>query len=267
MKKNILMITSIVLILSGCSTKKDENTADAVNYLAPVIKELQSSGEEMIPIMDVWWDYGIHYNEAYSDKVYTCNIGKDTFSFDLTAELTNGEQWHWRAAGIFIDEGQDKNYICLQDYNILYEDDIVQDPQLLLIEFSSGQPQEYKIWSYTIEPPDLFGWDVVCYRIKDNIFIAGEKEMAVISLDTEQLRYCNQEYAAIEKCIENRFGEEPYHMFLFRGVLEQDGVMVYSAEIAEAVDMPPIAMIYAAYKENNLVSYIIKDLITDEITE
>ena len=22
----------------------------------------------MIPIMDVWWDYGIHYNEAYSDK-------------------------------------------------------------------------------------------------------------------------------------------------------------------------------------------------------
>ena len=56
-------------------------------------------------------------------------------------------------------------------------------------------------------------------------------------------------------------------MFLFRGVLEQDGVMVYSAEIAEAVDMPPIAMIYAAYKENNLVSYIIKDLITDEITE
>lgn len=102
---------------------------------------------------------------------------------------------------------------------------------------------------------------------KDNIFIAGEKEMAVINLDTKQLRYCNQEYAAIEKCIENRFGEEPYHMFLFRGVLEQDGVMVYSAEIAEAVDMPPIAMIYAAYKENNLVSYIIKDLITDEITE
>ena len=134
MKKNILMITSIVLILSGCSTKKDENTADAVHYLAPVIKELQSSGEEMIPIMDVWWDYGIHYNEAYSDKVYTCNIGKDTFSFDLTAELTNGEQWHWRAAGIFIDEGQDKNYICLQDYNILYEDDIVQDPQLLLMK-------------------------------------------------------------------------------------------------------------------------------------
>ena len=68
------MITSIVLILSGCSTKKDENTADAVHYLAPVIKELQSSGEEMIPIMDVWWDYGIHYNDCL---LYTSDAADD----------------------------------------------------------------------------------------------------------------------------------------------------------------------------------------------
>ena len=56
-------------------------------------------------------------------------------------------------------------------------------------------------------------------------------------------------------------------MFLFRAVLEQGGMTVYSAEIAEAIDMPPIAMIYAAYRENSLSAYMIVDLTTGNMID
>ena len=267
MRKNILLILVFIFTLSGCSASKDENNADATDYFVPVINELKLSSGEMIPIMDAWWDEGVPYSEEYSNKIYTCHIGENTFTFDLAEELVNGEQWYWKTAGIFYNEAEDRIYICLHDYNVLYEDHRVQEPQLLIIEFSGEQPQKYEVWSYTVEPPYLFGWDVICYRMQDNVFIVGENELAVIDLDSMHLRYCKEEYSTVEKCIEKEFGEEPYHMFLFRAVLEQDGMTVYSAEIAEAIDMPPIAMIYAAYRENNLIAYMIVDLSTDNMID
>lgn len=41
---------------------------------------------------------------------------------------------------------------------------------------------------------NLFGWDVVCYRLGDSIFIAGESEIAAINLNTKKLRYCSEEH-------------------------------------------------------------------------
>ena len=78
-----------IFTLSGCSVSKDENNADAIDYFVPVINELKLSSGEMIPIMDAWWDEGVPYSEEYSNKIYTCHIGENTFTFDLAEELGN----------------------------------------------------------------------------------------------------------------------------------------------------------------------------------
>lgn len=95
------------------------------------------------------------------------------YSFDLHDVLSNAEEWYWSTAGIFSD-GEDKTYICLHDYNIMYESGIEQEYQLLLIEFSTNAPDEYQIYPYKVEPSYLFGWDVICYRL-ENIYILQER--------------------------------------------------------------------------------------------
>lgn len=158
-------------------------------------------------------------------------------------------------------------YVCLHDFNILYESGVVQAPQLLLIEFSPKEPEKYQIWSYTVEPSNLFGWDVVCYRLGDSIFIAGESEIAAINLNTKKLRYCSEEHLKAQDFAKEKFGEELYHAFFFRAIFEWNGGTVYSAKISEAVDVPPIGMIYIACKDENIISYISVDLIQDKMED
>jgi len=262
-KRTVFLVCILILILFGCSTETEE--AVCPDYFAPVLQEIEASDGYISPVMTKWWVQSLSFSEDYADKIYTCDIEGTAYSFNLQNELTDAEEWYWSTAGIFADK--DKRYICLHDYNILYDESIIQTPQLLLIEFSIENPGKYQIYSYTVEPSDLFGWDVVCYCIGDNIYIAGEAELAVINLSSKQLRYCTEENNALQNLVNEKYGREIYHTFLFRAIFEQDDVVIYSAQISEAIDTPAIGMMYIACKDGEIVSYLSVNLSAEQTKE
>lgn len=138
---------------------------------------------------------------------------------------------------------------------------MVQTPHLFLIEFSREKPEEYQLWSYEVEPPNLFSEEVrKCYRLGDKIFFVGQTGDASIDLNTKQLRYYTEERLALENFVDKKYGEEGYQAVFFRAVYEQDGVTVYSVHVSEAFDVLPVAMVYVAVKNNKIISYMSIDL-------
>ncbi len=264
MKQQLLFLGIMVPLLCGCSS----NGQEYPEYFAPIVRELETSPETIIPVMDVKWDKGIdYYSDEYANKIYACSINNVEYEFSLEDELESAKQWHWSTAGIFSGE-EEMTYICLNDNTVMYGDDIPQSPQLLLIEFSTNKPEEYQVWSYTVEPVYAFGWDVICYQLQNHIYIAGEKELASINLDTKEYDCYNEEYAYAEKYIKDKYGEEPYHIFYFRAVLEQDDVIVYSVEVDESFDeLSPIGMLYVAFRDHNPIANMYVDLTNDNVMD
>lgn len=249
--------------------------ADYPDYFAPIIQEIKAGDSDagLYNVMDKWWDkslldqklhgslnVGEYFYAEYSNKEYTCEMLGETYSFDLQDELVGDGKWSWWEAGTFFDEDNDRVYICLNNAFSYYED-MVQTPHLLLIEFSTEKPEEYQVWSYEVEPPDLFGWEVrKCYRLGDKIFIADEEGDASIDLNTKQLRYYTEERLALEDFVDEKYGEEGYQAVFFRAVYEQDGVTVYSVHVSEAFDVLPVAVVYAAVQNDKIISYMSIDL-------
>lgn len=52
------------------------------------------------------------------------------------------------------------------------------------------------------------------------------------------------------------YGEEGYHAVSFRAVYEQDGVTVYPVHAAGAFEVLPVAVVYAAVKNDKIISYV-----------
>lgn len=262
-KKYLTICISILsAVLCGCSAKIEETTIP--EYFEPIVQELNKAGENRIPIMNTWQEPGIAITEEYTDKVYTCEIDGQEYHFDLSELLGDAEEWHWTAAGIFED-AEDKIYICLHDYNVMYEDGRTQSPELLLIEFSTSHPENYKMEPYEVEPTNLFGWDVTCYRLGNDLYIGEETELAAIDLDTKELRYCREEEKVVSDLVEENYGEKGYYPFLFRAIWEENGVTVYSAQISEAIDMDAAATIFIAFQDEKMLSYMLVDAETNSI--
>lgn len=264
MKQKLLMLLGILTVmLCGCAA----DNADYPEYFAPIVEELKTSAESAVPVMKTQWvESTDYYLDKYADKVYTCSIDNIKYSFDLSDVLENAKKWYWGTAGVFTNEENNLTYILLHDYNCFsYEDDPVPSaPQLLLIEFSTEESEEYQVYPYTVEPVTAFGWDVICYQLGETIYIAGEKELAAINLDTKEYHYCDEEYANAEKYVQDKFGQEPYHIYYFRAIQDQDGVIIYSADVDESFDeLSPIGMIYAAYKDNKLIASMYVGLTSD----
>lgn len=142
-KKLIIPICILFVALCGCSSETEEFCPD---YFVPIAQEIWSSNDNINSVIEKWMNQSLDFSEVYADKVYTCEIDGKQYNFDLHNELSNAEEWYWSTAGIFSDA--EEKYICLHDYNIMYENGIVQEPQLLLIEFSTNNPEEYQIYSY-----------------------------------------------------------------------------------------------------------------------
>ena len=291
--KVIASIFIIVVILTGCSqaslinedftelsSKNDiqiypEEYEDYPNYFTSIIQEIKSddSGVGLYSVMDMWWDRNLYdaledgkieyvYCE-YSGKEYTCEINGESYSFDLQDELMGTGKWNWWTAGTFFDEEKDTVYICLNNA-FPYQEDMVQTPHLILIEFSTEKPEEYQVWSYEVEPPNLFSAEVrKCYRLGDKLFIAGQTGDASIDLNTKQLRYYTKERLALEDFVNEKYGEEGYQAVFFRAVYEQDGVTVYSVHVSEAIDIQPVAVVYAAVQNEKVISYMKIDLVAE----
>lgn len=288
--KVMVNIFLVVIIMTACSqtssTDEDftelsgkndiqndpEEYEDYPNYFAPIIQQIKAddSGVGLYSVMDMWWDKDIHglledgkleyvYGE-YSDKEYTCEIDEESYSFDLQDELVGDGKWNWWTAGTFFDEDNDMVYICLNNA-FSYDEDMVQTPQLFLIEFSTEKPEEYQVWSYEVEPQNLFSAEVhKCYCLRDKIFIAGQTGDVSIDLNTKRLRYYTKERLALEDFVNEKYGEEGYQAVFFRAVYEQDGITVYSVHVSEAFDIQPVAVVYAAIQNEKVISYMSIDL-------
>ena len=277
-KKTLLPICFFVLILSGCSAKMSkQDYQDYPDYFTPIIQEIKAdgSGVGLYSVMDKWWDKnlcdslntGQYVYGEYAGKEYICEINGESYSFDLQDELMGTGKWNWWMAGVFFDEEEDMVYICLNNAFLYYED-IVQTPQLLLIEFPTEKPEEYQVWSYEVEPQNLFGGEVrKCYRLGDNIFIAGEEELVSIDLNTKQLRYCNEEHLALVNFVNQKYGGEGHQPVFFRAVYEQGGVTVYSVHVSEAFDIQPVAVVYAAVQNEKIISYMSIDLAAEHMQD
>lgn len=236
-------------------------------YFEPVIEEISASPETMDSVIQKWMIPGLDYTEEYADKVYTCEIKGEQYSFDLQEELAGEEEWHWLTAGIFSGKGNQR-YICLYDLTPMYEEDTERDVQLLCIAFSADKPEDYQVYSYRVEPSYAFVANV-CYQLGNRIYLAGEKELGVIDLDTMEFQLCRQETEALSELAVKEYGEEPYHPFLFRAIREVEGFVIYSAQVSEAMDEEPVHMIYLACKNGVPVAYITvsADSLTEQVKE
>lgn len=263
-KKIVLIICIMIWVLTGCSKK--ENAVAVPKYFEPIIERLEADKDEYVPIMTDWWIESVDFTDKYDNKIYTCSIEGKEYSFNLEKQLTSAMYWEWMTAGIFRDAENGKMNVCLHNSNITYEDETkIPNPQLLLIEFDINNPDKYEVWSYNITPPKLFGWDVICYGINDNIYIAEEKELGLINVSTKQFSYCRDEYSSLEHYVQKKYVNTPYYMFYFRAVSESDGLTIYSAQISEADDTPPVGMVYMAYQDGGPISYMLVDLTNDDI--
>lgn len=270
MKRTIAWLISVVaLLISGCSDKNLKETYPV--YFIPIVQELEASWEELHSIsnsfvMDAWWEEGLKTGE-YKDKAFISYMGEEDYSFDLKEYLTEAEEWYWQTAGIFRREGEDRTYVCLVDFNMMYEEDIVQNPEVLLIDYAAENPEDYQVTSYEVNPTRALNWLVQCYRMGDNIYIASDIALGVINVNTKEFYLCKEEYSVVDRYVKEKFGENSYYADFFRATLEQDGTIVYSAEVSEANDIPPIGAVFAAFKDNKAIGYMYVDFTADNFVD
>lgn len=259
MKKKVpFIIIILALLICGCSMGKTEHYPE---YFAPIVQELETSWEDITSpyimpfIMDKWWDEGALWKGKYEEKAYTVTIDEKVFTFDLKDELTSAEEWNWFEVGAISDKVEDKTYICLSDFTIMYEEGKEQYPQFLLIEFPTQNPEDYQVLPYAVEPYDMFGWEAYCYTLgeSNNIYFRSRDGLAAIDLGTKQLHYFWDESSHAKEYAEKIFGE-PYHNYFFAATFELDGVTVFSAEVSEANDIPAIGAVFVAYRDHKPIA-------------
>lgn len=281
MKRKIalpLLLSFLVFSFGGCASKKAEQAYPS--YFEPVIQELTfgwttyREGHPTSGLTDAFCDSGLFNGGREENGLFISYIEyeKDTepqfVFFHLDDLLTDAEadEWDWASAGAFCDEEQGKTYLCYYDFNDLTNAG-ERDPQLILVEFDTADSENYQATSYSVEPRNMFSWYCEGYRIGDDLYIAGQEELGAIDLNTKEFRYCREEKSWAEEYAQKMYGEGSYYLRAFRGILEQDDVTVYSAEVAEAIDVPAVGMVFVAVRGNQPIAYMSVDLTAEDITQ
>lgn len=260
-----LLFFALVLLVYHFAGRNGEMYSE---HFAPVVQELEDSWDDgvTISIIDKWWDKGLNVNGYYKeDKTFECYVDNSHLVFNLENELADSDEWHWELAGTFENKQDGSVYLCLYDMNFLYEEGVVQNPQLLLIRFRKNNPEDYHIESYVVEPSYAVCWVNSCYHIDNDIYIAGENELFAINMETMQLRDCKREYLAMKEYAEKSIDEKELHIYHFRAIYQDEDIRVYSAQVSEASDIEPTKTIYVAYKEDKAIAFMSINLETHEI--
>ena len=204
---------------------------------------------------------GIYDNES---KRYTSYFDGVTEEFDLSRVLTESDVWEWTTAGAFQTKEEERTYIALIDFNLALEEGKEPSPQILLLDYATDDPKDYHVTPYTVEPPKEFCWVDQCYRLNDKIYIASSRIMGsdgemqhlgAIDLKSKEFYDCKDEWQNLSRYAKSKF-EKGYAPFFFRTVLEQDDVIVYSAAVSEADDIPCIGAVFMACKEGVPAAYM-----------
>lgn len=265
MKKSFIVLLTLFLLLSGCSSKN--NNTSTPEFFAPVIEELENSREVYLqtiaPPISAWWDSGISGGGCYADNEFVCNINNESYSFAYSDFTSEPDDCSWEVIGVFPDEVNGKTYVLFHHFSV--DEETCGHPTLTLLEFLDDDPEQYTITPY--ESSEEFNWLQICYRIGNNIYIAGaDNYFGFIDLDTRTLSYCREEYDFAEALVLEKYAQSPYHMFQFRATLQQDDIIVYSAFISEADDSEPVGVVSVAYENAKPIAYMFVDLTQTDIS-
>ena len=202
-KRSAFLLSILIFALCGCGS--EETDQDCPPYFQTILQEFTTDwmdysvgGHPTSSLMEALCDSGVTNGGREEDGTFTCFIKQDNdaegeyASFDLKELLTDAEEWNWASAGAFCDEDKGKTYICYYDFNDLTEAG-ERDPQLILVEFDTDQPTNYRATPYSVEPRDSFSWYCEGYRIGDDLYIAGQEELGAIDQNTKEFRYCSEE--------------------------------------------------------------------------
>ncbi len=266
MKKKILLIVStLIFLLCGCSLQNGNKNYP--QYFLPIIEELESSRDKYrqtaaLPI-DVWWDMGSFGGGTCADKIFSCYINGEYYSFDSGNLLSDTDEWDWDAIGIFSDETTNKTFVIFHHFDTVSETKEI--PSLILLEFDTDNPEDYIMTPFDVP---VLNWTDACYRIGNNIYIAAaDNNFASINLDTKELSFCEEEYLFSDSLINEYYGETPYHMCGFRATLDQNDIIVYSAFVSEALDTTPAGMVSVAYEDSQPIAYMVIDLTKERLRD
>lgn len=223
---------------------------------------------------------------AYAQKSFTLTYEfqksqwktlKGEVTFDLTPYITSQAEGDWLTAACFYKEERDTMYIILHNFAMWESEESKQawieqesgSPQLMLLECSLKKDKQ-NVTAYEVEPLSRFSWTADCRMIGDTIYIANgpgdTKDIAAIDLETRELRYCVDEYQALQEYASESFDMEECHLMLHEAVYEQGDVTVYSAKVGnDGFDGPATAHVFVAFQNGEPIDYMTYDVETQEI--
>lgn len=252
MKKLAVLLCVLSACLVGCTGTKGADYKKELKEVVAFQKEAVSSSR---------WEESIAPGGKYENKVFSCYIDGEWVDFDLSEELTAADEWDWTVAGVFRREGEEKTYVCLRDINMQRE--TVQVPQLMLLEFDTENPQEYTLYPYELENPQVFGWEVdACYRMEEEIYVSFRNETVAINTDTKELRNCEKEVAWLETYAADKAADKE-SLHNFRAVSVKDGAVTYAAQISENFTDTAMKKVYVTVKDGEAKAYAYVELTQD----
>ena len=193
------------------------------------------------------------YDDKTKSVIY--KVGEEAYTCDLTEELADSNTWNWQVAGIFEHDASERTYICLSDFNITYEEGTSQNPETILIEFPSDNPNDYQVTSYD----EGLAWIDSCYFIGDTIYIRSEDSLLALNVLTKELRFCEEEHALLEAYAKEKFNAGAYQICFFDAIRVNNDTIVYSAAVSESEDVTPVGMVFIVCKNGEPLGYMYAD--------
>ncbi len=269
MKKGVFFLIGLLSFLTGCTIAKAENFVPT--YFASLMQELESDWENiMVELPEIntistwhaeeWPETGRFEGNTY--QAY-CD-GEWMTPFDLEDELVDSQEGDpWRnILGVYQKADSDNLYVCLNAFDMVWEQQeskhVYRNDQILLLECSGSQPQNYQVTAIYRNPQYSPGINPYTYCLGDRIYISADYDkLMAIDLNTKELSYCDEEYKAI-----NEYAEEKYDKgaVSFAVVYEQDDVTVYSGAVMNDEAIPATrGMVFVAFRDGKPIARMCAD--------
>ena len=204
-----------------------------------------------------------------TDGVFTYYVREDDtyYQFDLSGLLSDHGQQSWQDAGAFRNPEDNTTILCWHDFDI----DDAKTPDLAIVEFPTGHPEDYTAQFYVLRSEDAFSIYVInCYSLGDSIYVMwhdnqGRDRLSVIQQAEGQIQDRSEETTLLEQYAKEK--STVSYIGQYCVLLENNGVTVYSADVREADDMLPVSLVFMAVKDGKPLAGMYYDLTLDEMPE
>ena len=202
-----------------------------------------------------------------ADGVLTYYVREDDtyYQFDLSEQLSDHGQQSWQDAGAFRTPEDNTTILCWYDFDI----DDTKTPDLAIVEFPTEHPEDYTAQFYALRSEDAFSIDVLhCYSLGDSVYVMwhdnqGRDRLSVIQQAKGQIQDCSEETTLLEQYAKEK--STVSYIGQYCVLLENNGVTVYSADVREAADRPPVSLVFMAIKDGKPLAGLYYDLTQNEM--